>query len=544
MIKNTANQYITFGAIAVADGSPVTTGTPAVYLSKDGNAQATATNTATHAGNGLWQLELTQAETNADHLSAVLVLANAVNAFNQAYPLTLNDFKSDATAANQTSISNAIAALNDFDPTTDTVTTANASDVTAVKAVTDKIDTMVETDTADIFSGFESGFDGWTAVAYFGGNASDTTVSTAEARTGSQSIRMENDGDNGSNDRTGIVRTETFGNGATVSGYLYSTNSFASSDERVEFWVDGSLSASQNPTAGQTWEAFSFNVTAGSHAIALVRYSDENANSANVHLDDITITGVASTDYQYTAESLDQAPSGGGGDATLAKQNTIIADIAALNDFDPSSQAVANVTTVGTCTTNSDMRGTDNANTLAPANGDITGIKAKTDSLTFTGNDVNANVQAGASDATAANQVAIQNAIAALNDFDPGADTVAQVSDVALVAVCTTNSDMRGTDSANTIAPDNAGITANGVAVASLNDFDPATQAIANVTNVATTAVCVSNTDMRGTDGANTVVPDNAGIAANGTALAATTKTGVQYTATAQSGDTIQVTLS
>ena len=116
MIKNTANQYITFGAIAVADGSPVTTGTPAVYLSKDGNAQATATNTATHAGNGLWQLELTQAETNADHLSAVLVLANAVNAFNQAYPLTLNDFKSDATAANQTSISNAIAALNDFDP--------------------------------------------------------------------------------------------------------------------------------------------------------------------------------------------------------------------------------------------------------------------------------------------------------------------------------------------------------------------------------------------------------------------------------------------
>jgi hypothetical protein len=140
--------------------------------------------------------------------------------------------------------------------------------------------------------------------------------------------------------------------------------------------------------------------------------------------------------------------------------------------------------------------------------------------------------------------VAIQNAIAALNDFDPSADTVAQVTDVALVAVCTTNTDMRGTDSANTVAPDNAGITANGLAVAALNDFDPATQAIANVTNVATTAVCVSNTDMRGTDNANTIAPDNAGIASNGNALATTTKTGVQYTATAQSGDTIQVTLS
>lgn len=325
MIKNTANQYITFGAIAVADGLPVTVGTPTVYLSKDGNAQASSSNTATHVGNGLWQLQLTQAETNADHLGAVFVLANAVNAFTQVYPLTLSDFKSDATAANQTSISNAIAGLN---------------------------------------------------------------------------------------------------------------------------------------------------------------------------------------------------------------------------DFDPSSQTVANVTTVGTCTLNSDMRGTDGANTLAPANGDITAIKAKTDSLTFTGNDVNANVQAGSSDATAANQVAIQNAIAALNDFDPSADAVAQVTNVSLVATCTTNSDMRGTDGANTVAPDNAGITANGVAIASLNNFDPANQAVANVTNVATTAVCVSNTDMRGTDGANTIAPDNAGIASNGTALATTTKTGVAYTATAQSGDTIQVTLS
>ncbi len=341
----------------------------------------------------------------------------------------------DATAANQAAISNAIAALNDFDPATDTVITDTASR-----------------------------------------NASK----------------------------------------ADVSGLATS----------AEVTAVGSA------------------VTGNASAIAVV---DAVVDAIKVTTDKLdTALVLDGSVYQYTANALELAPTGGGGggDATLAKQNTIIADIAALNDFDPSSQTVANVTTVGTCTTNSDMRGTDNANTLAPANGDITGIKAKTDSLTFTGNDVNANVQAGSSDATAANQVAIQNAIAALNDFDPGSDTVANVTDVALVAVCATNSDMRGTDSANTIAPDNAGITANGVAVASLNDFDPATQAIANVTNVATTGVCVSNTDMRGTDGANTVVPDNAGIAANGTALAATTKTGVQYTATAQSGDTIQVTLS
>ena len=210
MIKNTANQYITFGAIAVADGLPVTTGAPTVHLSKDGGSQATSTNTATHVGNGLWQLELTQSETNADHLGAAMVLANAVNAFTQVYPLTLSDFKSDATAANQTSISNAISALHDFDPANDVVasvtsvatcvsnsdmrgtdaantvapdnagiaangtaiaalndfnpasdvvanvttvgsvtgavTTANASDVTAIKGVTDKLDTALVLD--------------------------------------------------------------------------------------------------------------------------------------------------------------------------------------------------------------------------------------------------------------------------------------------------------------------------------------------------------------------------------------------------------------
>lgn len=40
--------------------------------------------------------------------------------------------------------------------------------------------------------------------------------------------------------------------------------------------------------------------------------------------------------------------------------------ISALNDFDPTSDAVANVTLVATTTTNTDMRGTDSANTVVP----------------------------------------------------------------------------------------------------------------------------------------------------------------------------------
>lgn len=187
MLKNTSGQHISFVAIATADGSAVTTGTPVVHLSKDGASQVTSSNTATHLGNGVWVLDITQSETNADSLSAVMVLANAVNAFVQAYPYTLADFKANVSGlstfdaatdtvanvsvcatnadmrgtdgANTTTpntvapdnagiASNgaAISALNNFDPSSDVVTTSSVSDVTAIKGVTDKLDTALAQD--------------------------------------------------------------------------------------------------------------------------------------------------------------------------------------------------------------------------------------------------------------------------------------------------------------------------------------------------------------------------------------------------------------
>ena len=57
------------------------------------------------------------------------------------------------------------------------------------------------------------------------------------------------------------------------------------------------------------------------------------------------------------------------------------AQVAALNDFNPVSDTVANVTLVATTTTNTDMRGTDGANTVAPDNASITNILADTNEL-------------------------------------------------------------------------------------------------------------------------------------------------------------------
>ena len=68
-------------------------------------------------------------------------------------------------------------------------------------------------------------------------------------------------------------------------------------------------------------------------------------------------------------------------------------------------------------------------------------------------------------------------------------------------------SNMRGTDGANTIAPDNAGIAEIKAKTDQLNFSGNDVQSVAS--------------NMRGTDNANTIAPDNAGIAANGNAITA-----------------------
>jgi hypothetical protein len=77
--------------------------------------------------------------------------------------------------------------------------------------------------------------------------------------------------------------------------------------------------------------------------------------------------------------------------------DAVLLAIAALKNFDPDTDVVAHVTLVDTTTTNTDMRGTNNAATatnLATTDGKVDDIKAKTDSLTFTKTgEVDANVQ-------------------------------------------------------------------------------------------------------------------------------------------------------
>lgn len=120
-------------------------------------------------------------------------------------------------------------------------------------------------------------------------------------------------------------------------------------------------------------------------------------------------------------------------------------------------------------------------------------------------------------------------AIGNLNDIAP-TDIVTSgaivTSSGAIVNVinCAANADMRGTDGANTVSPDNATITlidAKVDAIGSIttdtnsrvvgieldySKFNPLTDVVANVTLVDTTT---TNTDMRGTDNASTITAND-----------------------------------
>jgi hypothetical protein len=164
---------------------------------------------------------------------------------------------------------------------------------------------------------------------------------------------------------------------------------------------------------------------------------------------------------RFTTTALENGPIGG--DATAASQTTIISNIAALNDFDPSSDLVttdtasrdaskADVSGLSTFDASADqvvasnMRGTDGANTVTP------------------------------------NTVAPDNA-----------SITAILADTADLQ--TNQGQWLTATGFNTVAPDNAGITSNGTAIASLNDFDPATDVVGSVTTVGsvTNAVTTSN---------------------------------------------------
>lgn len=215
------------------------------------------------------------------------------------------------------------------------------------------------------------------------------------------------------------------------------------------------------------------------------------------------------------------------------------ASIAALNDFNPATDTVARVTLVDTTATNTDMRGTDGANTVSPDNASIAAILVDTNDLQTNQSDwVTATGFATPANVTAS-QTAIQSDIAGLNnlsseDVTAAVPTTAEIEaallnegdgqqlidaivtsigntnldEVTLVAAIRSDIERAGgmLDTVPTLTDIEASsILAKTSDVAGLNDI-----AASDVWSVATRTVTggdVTATNMRGTDGANTIAP-------------------------------------
>jgi len=90
-----------------------------------------------------------------------------------------------------------------------------------------------------------------------------------------------------------------------------------------------------------------------------------------------------------------------------------------------------------------------------------------------------------------------------------GINASGHVERVTLVDTTTANTDMRGTDGANTTAPDNAGISSNGTALSDIKGtgFVANTHSLKQILDDVTG---LNGDAMRGTDGANTTTPPTA----------------------------------
>lgn len=105
MRKNVSSQVIAFQMVSTTDGSAVTSGTPAVYVTIDGGTQATGTGTATHKGYGQWTYAPSQAETNGNHVAFTMELSGAVCQCVQVYPVSYDP--TDAVRLGMTALPNA-----------------------------------------------------------------------------------------------------------------------------------------------------------------------------------------------------------------------------------------------------------------------------------------------------------------------------------------------------------------------------------------------------------------------------------------------------
>lgn len=308
MKKNVASQHIGAQMITAADGSAFT-GSVTVYVTGDAGTQAAGSvgsGACAHEGNGYHTYAPAQDETNYDLIAFTFTGTGAI-------PVTVQVYTS-------------------FPQTVD-----NATNIAAIKTKTDYLPSA----TAGAAGG-----------VFIAGSNAATSVNITGDITGNLS------GSVGS--VTGAVGSVTGDIGGNVTGTVgKSAMTLAAGDVTGNLPVD--LKAI---TAGVD---LSDTMKASVNAEADTALTDYDPPTATEMISAFTeIKGATWSSATDTLEDIRDKQTDIEADTNELQTDDVPGLIAALNDFDPDNDVVAHVTLVDTTTTNTDMRGTDSANTATP----------------------------------------------------------------------------------------------------------------------------------------------------------------------------------
>jgi hypothetical protein len=268
--------------LGLTDASAVTTGASLTVV-KDGTSGASA-GTLTHISGGVWKYAPTQGETDAAIIGLILSATSAIpvvlNLVTTGADTSAVAFGANTTApATPTNVSDAqTAVLAKLPAALESGRIAAALDSAAILAVADQV--------------WDEATSGHTTAGTYGGRIVRATNSNTEVQiTGSNHIAAD------IHDlQSGVISAGDFAANAITASALA-----ADAVTEIQSGLATSAALATESTKITAIETFATRVTTGLVADGAV--------------------------YQFTANMLELGPSGTGGDATLAKQNDILAAI-------------------------------------------------------------------------------------------------------------------------------------------------------------------------------------------------------------------------
>jgi len=351
--KNTAVTGFTFGLVSATDGSDITTGTPVGYYTLDGGTQtAIGDVTPVHEGNGQWSFDLLAAEMNGDVVGLVFTHASAITAHFTIKTTTVlvSDLNDISTAQVNTECDTAItdAAL------------ATAASLSVVDGIVDTI--LV--DTADL----QANQGNWLTATGFAVSGDAMTLTAAGVDLiWDESLAAHQTALTAGRATTlgGVAIAETVASGTPTTTEIILTAGSAVDN----FYRDSTLRILGGAGAGQARIVTSYTGSTKTctfdEAFAVSASNGDAVAIAIDHVHPVTeiVAAIDANSAQLAAIVLD---TGTTIPAQIAGLNDVAAtDIVSAGAITTLAGAVVNVDLVDTCTTNTDMRGTNSAATAA-----------------------------------------------------------------------------------------------------------------------------------------------------------------------------------